>query len=211
MDLDARKIRLILDLRGANVCDTGVLSAIETTPRDLFVPDAFRERAYDNCALPIACGQTVSQPYVVAFMTEALKVGDRMRVLEIGTGSGYQAAVLAKLCRRLYTIERYRLLLRQAEQRFEELAIPNITTLLADGTRGWPGQAPFDRIIVTAAASKLPQTLVDQLAPGGILVIPVGGPGAQEIMRVTRKDDGATTEALLPVRFVPLIDGVDRG
>ncbi len=211
MDQDTRKIRLTMELRAANVCGTAVLAAIERTPRELFVPESFRDRAYEDRALPIACGQTVSQPYVVAFMTEALKSGARMKVLEIGTGSGYQAAVLARLCRRVYTIERHRLLMLEAQQRFLALDIANITTRLGDGAKGWPEQAPFDRIMVTAAAATLPQTLIDQLKPGAIMVVPVGAHGGgQKIVRVTRKDLGFKVENLLAVRFVPLMPGVAK-
>ncbi|MFQ5533779.1 MAG: protein-L-isoaspartate(D-aspartate) O-methyltransferase [Sphingomonadales bacterium] len=209
MDQDAHKIRLVMELRRANLCDTRVLSAIETTPRELFVPRMFRDRAYENTALPIACGQTISQPHVVAFMTEALKVDERMKVLEIGTGSGYQAAVLAKLCRRVYTVDRHRALVREAEKLLAAVGICNVTTMVGNGARGWPEQAPFDRIMVTAAAATLPQILIDQLAPGAVLIVPVGGPGEQqEVVRVTKRDQGYSTERLLPVRFVPLIDGV---
>ncbi len=208
---DARIIRLIMELRQEGISDTRVLSALERVPRELFVPPSFAERAYDNTALPISHGQTVSQPFVVAFMSEALRVGERARVLEVGTGSGYQAAVLARLCRRLYTIERYRSLLKDAEGRFAELGISNITTRHGDGAKGWPEQAPFDRIIATAAAAEIPPALVDQLTPDGIMVLPVGESGwSQQLVRVTRRDDGYECEELLPVRFVPLVEGVVR-
>jgi protein-L-isoaspartate(D-aspartate) O-methyltransferase len=208
---DARVIRLIMQLRQEGISDTRVLSAIERVPRELFVPQSFAERAYDNTALPISHGQTVSQPFVVAFMSEALKVGERSRVLEVGTGSGYQAAVLARLCRRLYTIERYRSLLKEAEERFAELRIGNITTRLGDGAAGWPAQASFDRIIVTAAATEIPPALVAQLTPDGVMVLPVGESGwSQQLMRVTRRGEGYDCEELLPVRFVPMVEGVVR-
>ena len=208
---DARIIRLIMELRQEGISDTRVLSALERVPRELFVPPSFAERAYDNTVLPISHGQTVSQPFVVAFMSEALRVGERARVLEVGTGSGYQAAVLARLCRRLYTIERYRSLLKDAEGRFAELGISNITTRHGDGAKGWPEQAPFDRIIATAAAAEIPPALVDQLTPDGIMVLPVGESGwSQQLVRVTRRDDGYECEELLPVRFVPLVEGVVR-
>lgn len=206
---NAHKIRLVMELRRANVCGTRVLSAIETTPREAFVPEAFKDRAYDDTALPIARGQTISQPHVVAFMTEALKVGKRMKVLEIGMGSGYQAAVLAKLCRRVYTLDRHRSLVLAAEKRLEATGVYNVTALAADGAKGWPEQAPFDRIMVTAAAPALPQALIDQLAPGGIMVVPVGAVGAvQEIIRVIKKEIGYSVERMLEVRFVPLIEGM---
>ncbi|PKQ02401.1 MAG: protein-L-isoaspartate O-methyltransferase, partial [Alphaproteobacteria bacterium HGW-Alphaproteobacteria-12] len=164
-------------------------------------------------ALPIECGQTISQPYIVAYMTEQLRVGERMKVLEVGTGSGYQAAVLARLCRRVYTIERYRTLLNDALKRFEELRIHNITAKVGDGAKGWPEQAPFDRIIVTAAAPAVPQALVDQLKEGGLMIVPVatsGARGEQKLVRIERTGDGVKREELLPVRFVPLVEGVAK-
>ena len=152
---------------------------------------------------------TISQPYVVAFMTEALRVGKRMKVLEVGTGSGYQAAVLSKLCRRVYTVERYRSLLQEAEARFAAMRITNITTRVGDGMKGWPEQAPFERIVVTAAAATVPAALVDQLAIDGMMVLPLGSTTTeQEIVRVTRTEQGCTEESLLAVRFVPLLPGV---
>lgn len=218
------KIELIMSLRRQGIRDKRVLSAIERIPRETFVAGTFRKQAYEDHALPIECGQTISQPYIVAYMTEQLKVTDRMKVLEIGTGSGYQAAVLAKLCRRVYTIERYRTLLKDAERRFEELHLHNITANVGDGTKGWPEQAPFDRIIVTAAAPTVPQTLVDQLKVGGILVAPIAAaalarpdsgapkpmPGDQRLVRIERTEEGVKREELLPVRFVPLVEGVAK-
>ncbi|MGB5213793.1 MAG: protein-L-isoaspartate(D-aspartate) O-methyltransferase [Anderseniella sp.] len=209
---DQQKIELIMGLRSRGIRDTRVLEAIETVPREVFVPDAFQDLAYADQALPIECGQTLSQPFIVAFMTEKLKVGERMKVLEIGTGSGYQTVILAQLCRRIYTIERYRTLLKSAERRFVELRQANITTLLGDGNKGWPKQAPFERIIVTAAAPQLPRQLVEQLAVGGILIVPVEvSPGRQEILRITRTEEDFTRESLMPVRFVPLVEGIARG
>ena len=206
---EAGKIRLIMELRQNGIADHRVLVAIERTPRHLFVPSAFREQAYDNIALPIAQGQTISQPYVVARMTEILQVTDRTKVLEIGTGSGYQAAVLARLCRRVYTVERYRSLLKEAEQRFAQLGLTNLTTRVGDGYKGWPEQAPFERIMVTAAAAAVPQALKDQLAVGGLMVIPVERADGQYVARITREPDGSFREEdLLPVRFVPLVEGV---
>jgi protein-L-isoaspartate(D-aspartate) O-methyltransferase len=206
---DSRKIRLILALRRSGITDTRVLGVMEKIPRDAFVPVTFRDRAYDDVTLPIGLHQTISQPSVVARMTQALQVGDRMKVLEIGTGSGYQAAVLAGLCRRLYTVERHRELLKLAERQFNALRITNVTTRLGDGMAGWPEQAPFDRIIVTAAATEVPQKLVEQLGVGGILVIPVGQPdGDQILLRVVRDEDGYHEEKAGPVRFVPLVPGV---
>jgi len=209
---EARKIRLVMELRRLGINDTRVLSAIERIPRDAFVPASFKDQAYENIALPIEQGQTISQPYVVAFMTEALEVGQRMKVLEIGTGSGYQAAVLSKLCRRVYTIERYRSLLKEAEARFAVNKLTNITCRAADGSKGWPEQAPFDRIIVTAAAPEVPEVLQQQLAVGGIMVVPVGGDAnEQQIVRIRRTGAGFEREALLPVRFVPLVPGMAEG
>ncbi len=209
---DQQKIELIMGLRSRGIRDTRVLEAIETLPREVFVPDAFQDLAYADQALPIECGQTLSQPFIVAFMTEKLKVGERMKVLEIGTGSGYQTGIVAQLCRRIYTIERYRTLLKSAERRFAALRQANITTLLGDGNKGWPKQAPFERIIVTAAAPQLPRQLIEQLAVGGILIVPVEvSPGTQEILRITRTEDDFTRESLMPVRFVPLVDGIARG
>ena len=156
MSLEARKIRLVMELRRQGVTDKAVLSAIERVPRELFVPATFHDQAYENTALPIGHGQTISQPAVVAYMTQALELGPRMKVLEVGTGCGYQAAVLARLCRRVYTVERHRELRREAEARFAELRIRNITSRWGDGTKGWTEQAPFDRIIVTAGAPQVP-------------------------------------------------------
>jgi protein-L-isoaspartate(D-aspartate) O-methyltransferase len=207
---NSAKIGLIMALRGDGVTDTRVLSAIERVPREAFVPEDMRDRAYENTALPIECGQTISQPFVVAYMTQALQVGDRMRVLEIGTGSGYQAAVLAQLCRRVYTIERHKPLMLAAQKRFAALGISNITTRHGDGAKGWPDQAPFDRIIVTAAADSIPESLLDQLAPGGIMVLPVGGFAMdQYVQRIVKTDAGLQTSVLLPVRFVPLVPGTE--
>ena len=209
---DQQKIELIMGLRAQGIRDTKVLAAIETVPRELFVPEAFLDLAYSDQALPIECGQTLSQPFIVAFMTDRLKVGERMKVLEVGTGSGYQTAILAQLCRRVYTIERYRALLKSAEKRFSDLRQANITTLLGDGNKGWPKQAPFERIIVTAAAPQLPRTLIEQLAVGGIIIVPVEvSPGIQEILRITRTEHDFTRESLMPVRFVPLVEGIARG
>ena len=209
---DQQKIELIMSLRANGVRDTRVLAAIETVPRELFVPENLQDLAYADQALPIECGQTLSQPYIVAFMTDRLKVGERMKVLEVGTGSGYQTAILAQLCRRVYTMERYRTLMKTAEERFRKLRLANVTTVLGDGMRGWPAQAPFDRIIVTAAASQLPRKLLEQLAVGGIMIIPVEvSPGKQEILRIVRTADDFERESLLPVRFVPLVEGIAKG
>jgi protein-L-isoaspartate(D-aspartate) O-methyltransferase len=198
-----------MGLRKQGIRDLRVLDAVERIPRDIFVEQPFLEDAWCDQSLPIACGQTISQPFVVAFMTQTLKVNDRMKVLEIGTGSGYQTAILSCLARRIYSVERFRSLLRSAEERFRLLHLHNITTMAADGTRGWPKQAPFERIIVTAAAKVLPQPLLDQLADGGIMVIPVEvHPGRQEIQRIVKHGEKLDIEGLLPVRFVPLLHGM---
>jgi len=212
MTLEARKIRLVMELRQQGITDKNVLSAIERTPREAFVPESFHDQAYENTALPIGHGQTISQPAVVAYMTQALLLGPRMKVLEIGTGCGYQAAVLARLCRRVYTVERYRELLREAEKRFAALRIGNVTTRWGDGMQGWPEQAPFDRIIVTAASHAVPEALKAQLADGGILVAPVGrNTYDQVLVRMRRAGDAFESEELWPVRFVPLVAGTDGG
>jgi protein-L-isoaspartate(D-aspartate) O-methyltransferase len=208
---DYRKIELIMSLRNQGIRDQKILEAIERTPRELFLGPSFQPMAYADQALPIACGQTISQPFVVAFMTERLKLNDRCKVLEIGTGSGYQTAILSPLCRRVYTIERYRALAREAEERFTSLGLPNVTQMVGDGHKGWPKQAPFDRIIVTAAARDVPSSLAEQLAIGGVMVIPLeSAPMSQELVRITRDEQGFSQERLLPVRFVPLVEGVAR-
>jgi protein-L-isoaspartate(D-aspartate) O-methyltransferase len=195
-----KRARLIKGLRDLGVTDVAVLAAIETTPRESFIPATFRDQAWEDIALPIGLGQTISQPRVVAMMTEALAVTKRHRVLEIGTGSGYQAAVLAKLCRRLYTIERHPLLLGHT----------NIVTRAGDGMQGWPELAPFDRIIVTAAPRAAPQALMAQLSPeGGVMVIPMGETAdSQHLWRITRQGDRFGQERLAGVRFVPLLPGL---
>lgn len=202
------KQRLIAELRRGGIDDERVLGVMTAIPREVFVSSTFVERAYDNMALPIGFGQTISQPLVVAAMTQALDVGPRMKVLEIGTGSGYQAAILAKLCRRLYTIERYKVLAKDAEKRLLDLRIHNVVFHVGDGTKGWSPQAPFDRILVTAAAGEMPLALIEQLAVGGVMLVPVGAdPVNQTVERVVRTEDGFTREPIMPVRFVPLVGG----
>ncbi|MBN9572247.1 MAG: protein-L-isoaspartate(D-aspartate) O-methyltransferase [Alphaproteobacteria bacterium] len=198
---DPRAIQLVMALRKQGITDMRV--------------EAFGTSAYQDSALPIACGQTISQPYIVACMTEALAVGEKMRVLEIGTGSGYQSAVLAPLCRKIYTIERHRPLLKAAEARFKALKLDNIVTKLGDGYKGWPEQAPFDRIVVTAAFPQVPESLIAQLKPGGIMVVPVGEqrPGesiSQLLTKIIRTETGVKREALIPVMFVPMVPGLPR-
>lgn len=208
MNVKARKARLILELRQAGISDTGVLGAMERVPREMFVPPAFEHQAWENVALPIGAGQTISQPEVVARMTQALEPRERMKVLEIGTGSGYQTAILSYLCRRVYTIERHRELLREAESRLARLRRRNVTTKPGDGSRGWLEQAPFERILVTAAAVDVPPRLADQLVHGGIMVVPIGDDEAnQRILKVRRMAFGLDIEDLGPVKFVPLVAG----
>lgn len=204
------RIRLLMKLRNSGITDTRVLSAIEGIPRELFVPPAFRDKAYDDTALPIDSGQTISQPSIVAWMTWALQVSDRMRVLEIGTGSGYQAAVLARLCRMVYTVERHRDLLEVAVTRFRQLKLTNVMTMTGDGSKGWKVAAPFERIIVTAAASAVPAILLDQLAVGGIMVIPVGSSTEQILLRIEKTPEGIQQQHLMSVRFVPLVEDSPR-
>ncbi len=211
-DYTKHKIRLIMHLRNAGINETRVLTALERVPRELFVPQALRDQAYEDMALPIARGQTISQPLVVAAMTQALEVGPKHKVLEIGTGSGYQACVLAHLCLRVYSIERHKPLLAQAEEMFDFLKLRNITAISGDGMKGWPNQAPFDRIICTAAArGKPPQTLLDQLKPGGILIIPVATDEWQVLRRYKKEgEDTFAVKDLMPVRFVPLLPNVAK-
>lgn len=203
------RARLILALREQGVTDLKVLGAMEKTPRELFTPDLFKERSWEDSALPIACGQTISQPSVVGLMTQALNPGPRDTVLEIGTGSGYQAAILSGLCRRVYTVDRHRRLVTEAEAIFRQLGLSNITAQVADGSRGLPDQAPFDRILVTAAAEDPPGPLLAQLKIGGIMVVPVGQSDAvQTLIRVTRTEAGYDYDELRQVRFVPLVEGL---
>jgi protein-L-isoaspartate(D-aspartate) O-methyltransferase len=203
--------RLILALRTQGVTDPKVLKAIEATPREIFTPELFRERAFEDSALPIACGQTISQPFIVGLMSQALKLDRRSRVLEIGTGSGYQTAILSKLARLVYTVERYRTLMREAEGRFKQLDLTNIITRFGDGGEGWPEQAPFDRIMVTAAAPGEPTALLQQLKPAGILVAPIGRGPVQTLRRYTGDGKGGfQVEDLIDVRFVPLLEGVAK-
>lgn len=196
----------------AGVTDGRVLEAMAAIPRDYFVAPHHAAEAYADRALPIECGQTISQPIVVGLMTQALSLSGQEKVLEIGTGSGYQAAVLSGLCRRLYSVERHRTLHNTATARFQALRLRNIATLLGDGWRGWPEQAPFDRIIVTAAADEIPEALTNQLTVGGIMVIPVGEQYEdQQMLRVYRSEEGLHVETLFPVRFVPMVHGLAPG
>ncbi len=211
LDTETQRAKLVLGLRKGGVTDPQVLKAIEETPRDLFVPDLFKQRAWEDSALPITCGQTISQPLVVGLMTQALSLEARSRVLEIGTGSGYQTAILARIARYVYSVERYRTLLGDAEAKLKSLGIGNVITRFGDGGEGWAEQAPFDRIIVTAAAPEEPKALLAQLKPRGVLVAPVGKGSMQRLLRYVGEGDGAfRQEKLGEVRFVPLIEGVAR-
>jgi protein-L-isoaspartate(D-aspartate) O-methyltransferase len=213
LSLDSAKIRLIMSLREKGILDTNVLAAMERVPRDIFVSHSFKDRAYEDTALPIGLGQTISQPYIVAYMTESLQISDKHKVLEIGTGCGYQAAVLSKICRRVYTIERHRPLLHIAEQNFNALKIRNVTAICGDGMKGWADQSPFDRIIVTASSENdAPAELLSQLSIGGILIIPIGAQGQAQILRkyIRESDDVYAKRDLLHVRFVPLLPDVPR-
>jgi protein-L-isoaspartate(D-aspartate) O-methyltransferase len=208
---ETKLARLILGLRSQGVTDPAVLAAIERTPRDLFTPDLFKDRSWEDSPLPIACGQTISQPFIVGLMTQALTLEPRARVLEIGAGSGYQTAVLARLSRLVYTIERYRTLLQEAESRFKALELTNIITKFGDGGEGWPEQAPFDRILVTAAAPDEPTTLLSQLKSSGVLVAPIGRGPVQKLCRYAGDGHGGfSMDILCEVRFVPLLEGVAR-
>ncbi len=204
-----RLIRLLMKLRHDGVSDARVLSALEKVPREAFLPEMFHDRAYEDTALPIGHGQTISQPQIVGLMTQALDVGAKMKVLEVGTGSGYQAAILSHLCRRVYSIERHRPLLDMARERFTALGLRNVSTRAGDGMLGWPEVAPFERIIVTAAAAHaVPARLLEQLDIGGVLVLPMGTDKAsQHVYRITRDETGYHQERLWAVRFVPLLPG----
>lgn len=209
LDPAEERMRFIYTLRARGVTDARVLAAMERIDRGAFVTGTFADRAYDDTPLPIACGQTISQPSVVALMTEALHVTPRDKVLEVGTGSGYQAAILSLLARRVYTVERHRTLAAAAQRLFTQLDLHNVTALVSDGSYGLPEQAPFDRIIVTAAAEDPPGPLLAQLKIGGIMVVPVGqSDTVQSLIRVVRHDTGFEYEELRPVRFVPLLEGL---
>ena len=205
------KMRFLFALRSKGVTDARVLNAMEEIDRGAFVKGLFHERAYEDMPLPIACGQTISQPSVVGVMTQALQVNPRDKVLEVGTGSGYQAAILSHLARRVYTVERHRRLVLAAQKQFDRLQLTNVTAMLGDGSHGLPDIAPFDRIIVTAAAEDPPGPLLAQLRIGGIMVVPVGQSDAvQSLIKVTRTEDGLEYDELRPVRFVPLVEGIGK-
>ena len=207
----AMKMQFLYALRSKGVTDARVLTAMEQVDRADYVKGTFADRAYEDMPLPIACGQTISQPSVVGLMTQALQITPRDKVLEVGTGSGYQAAILSKLARRVYTVDRYRRLVQTARAVFEANNITNITTFTADGSHGFEEQAPFDRILVTAAAEDPPGPLLAQLRVGGIMVLPVGQSDAvQSLIRVTRSETGFEYDELRAVRFVPLLEGLGQ-
>ena len=208
-DLAERKMQFLFTLRSKGISNARVLAAMEKVDRGMFVRGHFADRAYEDMPLPIASGQTISQPTVVGLMTQALEVSERDKVLEIGTGSGYQAAVLSRLARRVYTIDRHRNLTRAAQEVITALGIPNVTVVRGDGCFGMEEQAPFDRILVTAAAEDPPTPLLAQLKVGGIMVLPVGqSDQVQSLIKVVRHEDGFDYEELMPVRFVPLVEGL---
>ena len=208
MQVDPRQVRLVMELRQAGIRDTDVLAALERTPRDRFVPASFQEEAYENTALPIECGQTISQPLVVAMMTAALEPGKRLRVLEIGTGSGYQAAILSLLVDRVFSVERIDELARQARRRFRDIGLRNIRARREDGHDGWPSEKPFDAILITAAGAVVPEKLFEQLnEDGGVLIAPVGSGSNQRLYHYRRDGEHIERKDLGGVVFVPLLKG----
>ena len=210
-DESVQRMEFMLALRRRGISDQSVLRAMDEVPREHFVDPPLAASAYADQALPIACGQTISQPYVVAYMTEQLQVRPNHRVLEVGTGSGYQAAVLSRLAREVVTLERYRTLANSARARLRTLNYTNVEVLLGDGFGGEPMRAPYDRIIVTAAAESIPPALIAQLAEDGIMVLPLGPHGGgQELIKLTKTGQGLSRENLIGVRFVPLLPGQAR-
>jgi len=208
---DVERMGFQLALRRRGISDKAVLRAMDEVPREHFVAPEFADSAYADQALPIACGQTISQPYVVGYMTEQLEVAPEHRVLEIGTGSGYQAAVLSRLAQEVISVERFRTLADTARQRLAALGYDNVTVVVGDGLAGMPDRAPYDRIIITAAAEAIPRELLEQLAIGGVMVLPLGPhDGAQRIVKLTKTKDGVEREDLIAVRFVPLLPGKAR-
>ena len=206
-----RKMRFLFSLRSHGVTNKRVLTAMEKVDRGNYIRGTFEDRAYEDTPLPIACGQTISQPSIVALMTEALEVQPRNKVLEIGTGSGYQAAILSQLARRVYTVDRHIRLVKAARQVFEAEDISNIIAVIADGSRGLPEQAPFDRILLTAASEDPPGPLLAQLRIGGIMVLPVGqSDTVQTLVKVTKTEEGLDYQELRAVRFVPLLEGLGK-
>lgn len=209
MEPAERQMQFVFTLRSRGVTNAAVLRAMENTPRTEFLEGIFQERSFEDVPLPINCGQTISQPTVVGLMTQALDVTHRCKVLEVGTGSGYQAAVLARLARRVYTIERHKALAQRARKVLQRQGLNNITVVVGDGALGMPEQAPFDRIIVTAAPEDTPRLLTEQLRVGGVMVLPVGQTDAvQTLIKIQKTEDGLDYTELGPVRFVPLVEGV---
>jgi protein-L-isoaspartate(D-aspartate) O-methyltransferase len=210
-DESVDRMEFLLSLRRRGISDAAVLRAIDAVPREKFVLSEFSDAAYADQAMPIACGQTISQPYVVAYMTEQLEVKREHRVLEVGTGSGYQAAILSQLAGQVFTVERYRTLAESARKALKGEGYDNVQVVVGDGLNGLPEHAPYDRIIVTAAAETMPQALVDELAVGGVMVLPLGPHGGpQRIVKLTRGEEGVTQQDLIWVRFVPLLPGQAR-
>jgi protein-L-isoaspartate(D-aspartate) O-methyltransferase len=208
---DVERMEFQLGLRQRGISDQAVLRAMDEVPREHFVTAELTDSAYADRALPIACGQTISQPYVVAYMTEQLDVEPQHRVLEVGTGSGYQAAILSRLVREVVSVERYRTLADTARERLKTLGYSNVTVIAGDGFAGAPERAPFDRIIVTAAAEEVPDALVAQLGEGGKMVLPIGPRnGTQHIVKLFKTAGGLTRQNLIAVRFVPLLHGQAR-
>lgn len=205
---DNDRMEFLLALRRRGIMDQAVLRAMDDVPRERFVEPSYLHSAYADQALPISCGQTISQPYVVAYMTEQLAIEPHYRVLEIGTGSGYQAAILSRLAREVVSIERYRTLADEAATRLRSLGYDNVDVVVGDGFAGAPGRGPFDRIILTAAAEAVPQTLLDQLADGGVMILPLGSvDGSQHLIKLTKSQTGTKREQLIAVRFVPMLPG----
>jgi protein-L-isoaspartate(D-aspartate) O-methyltransferase len=210
-DDNVGRMQFLLALRKRGITDSTVLRAMDEVPREHFVENAYADNAYADQALPIACGQTISQPYVVAYMTEQLRVHSDHRVLEVGTGSGYQTAVLSRLAREVVTVERYRTLAEAARARLATLGYRNVEVRVGDGLAGVPERAPYDRIMVTAAAETVPEALVQQLAEGGVMVLPLGPhSGTQQLVKLTKGEQGIKQEDLIGVRFVPLLPGTAR-
>ena len=210
-DDNVGRMQFLLGLRKRGIGDPAVLRAMDEVPREHFVDSSFADSAYADQALPIACGQTISQPYVVAYMSEQLQVQPAHRVLEVGTGSGYQAAILSRLAREVITIERYLTLAETARGRLAALGYDNVEVRVGDGLTGASDRAPFDRIIVTAAAETIPEALVEQLAEGGAMVLPLGPhAGAQQLVKLTKREGRIERETLIGVRFVPLLPGRAR-
>jgi protein-L-isoaspartate(D-aspartate) O-methyltransferase len=210
-DDNVGRMQFLLGLRRRGISDPAVLRAMDEVPREHFVENAFVDSAYADQALPIACGQTISQPYVVAYMTEQLGVQGGHRVLEVGTGSGYQAAVLSRLAREVVSVERYRTLADIARKRLAALGYDNVDVLVEDGLAGVPDRGPYDRIIVTAAAETVPDALLADLADGGVVVLPLGPhAGPQRLVKLTKGEQGINQEDLIGVRFVPLLPGKAR-